>query len=94
MAKNEKKVIEKNKKDNKPNVKKDKKKLAHPFRDMISELKKVTWPTKKELTNYSISVGVFVVLMAVITGLIDFGVVNLIEWLKDNQNGFASFFVG
>jgi len=72
----------------------DKKKFRfRPIKDMVSELKKVTWPTKKELLSYSISVGVFVVIMAVITGLMDLGAVNLIDWLNNAETGFASFFI-
>ena len=38
---------------------------------MYHELKKVTWPTKKELLNYSVVVFVFMVVMDVIIGVID-----------------------
>ena len=33
-------------------------KIVRSFKDMYAELKKVTWPTRKELINYSL-VGVF-----------------------------------
>ena len=48
---------------------------------MYHELKKVTWPTKKELLNYSVVVFVFLIVMGVIIGVIDTGagaLVNLI----------------
>ena len=50
------------------------------FREVISELKKVSWPSRKELTNYSVAVLVFVAIFCVITFAMDTGlsaVVNL-----------------
>ena len=41
------------------------------FKNMASELKKVSWPNRKDLTNYSIVVITFMVLMAVVIGLLD-----------------------
>ena len=38
---------------------------------MAAELKKVAWPSKKDLVNYSIVVIGFVVALAVIVGLLD-----------------------
>lgn len=55
---------------------KAKKKRRSPvkfFKDIWSELKKVTWPTKKDLLNYSVAVVVFIVVVAAITGLFDLG---------------------
>lgn len=49
------------------------------WRDMVAELRKVTWPTKKELINHTIIVAVFVAAMAVIVGLIDAGMSALIK---------------
>lgn len=43
------------------------------FKDMYHELKKVSWPTRKELINYSLVVLAFMVAMGIIIGLIDFG---------------------
>ena len=37
------------------------------------ELKKVTWPTRKELINYSVVVLVFIALLGLIVGLLDMG---------------------
>ena len=51
------------------------------FRNMWHELKKVTWPTPKEVVKYSAVVFVFMLIMGVIIGLIDFGsgaLINLI----------------
>ena len=41
------------------------------FKNMVAELKKVAWPSKKDLVNYSVVVIGFVVALAVIVGLLD-----------------------
>lgn len=43
------------------------------FKNMFSELKKVTWPSKKDVLNYSLVVFIFMVVMGIIIGLIDTG---------------------
>ena len=61
-----------------------KKKRRNPIvfiKDTISELKKVTWPTKKELTTASIAVIVFIIAFSAITSLIDLGLSGLFDWL-------------
>lgn len=53
---------------------KNKKKRRGPIRyckDVWQELKKVTWPTKKDLLNSTVAVIVFIVIMAVVTGVFD-----------------------
>ena len=48
----------------------------HPVRyvrEVYAELKKVTWPTREELLNYTIVVVVFVAFMTVLVGIADFG---------------------
>ena len=40
--------------------------IGHFFRDVYFELKKVTWPTKKEFVSYSIAVLVFVLIFGLI----------------------------
>ena len=45
--------------------------IARSFKDMIAEMKKVTWPSKAELINYSLVVLAFMVVMGVIIGLCD-----------------------
>ena len=56
---------------------------------MVHELKKVTWPSRQELKNYSIGVFVFVIVMAIVTGVMDYGVSKLLSLLTDN---FAALF--
>lgn len=49
------------------------------FGDVMSELKKVRWPNRKELTTYSVVVLVTVVLLAVFFFVIDLGISRLID---------------
>ena len=56
-------------------------KIVNSFRNMASELKKVTWPTRPELINYSLVVLVFMVAMAIIIGIIDFGAAKFSQWI-------------
>ena len=61
---------------------KNKKKRRGPiryFKDMWSELKKVTWPSKKDLITYSLAVVVFILVVAVVTGLFDLGLGALFQ---------------
>lgn len=51
------------------------------FKNMFHELKKVTWPSKKELVNYSVVVFIFMIVMGVIIGLFDFGAGKLVDVL-------------
>jgi len=67
-----------------PAKKKDQKpglfaRLARWFREMRSELKKVSWPSKKDLINYSVVVFVFMIVMGVIIGVFDLGAGALIK---------------
>ena len=45
--------------------------VSGAFKNMAAELKKVAWPSKKDLINYSIVVIGFVVGLALIVGLLD-----------------------
>jgi preprotein translocase subunit SecE len=42
------------------------------LREVVAELRKVIWPTRKELTAYTVIVVVFVLVMAGIVALLDF----------------------
>ena len=53
-------------------------KIATPFKNMWHELKKVTWPTKKDLINYTCIVLLFMVFMGVVIGLLDMGASRLV----------------
>lgn len=45
--------------------------FARYIKDVIGELKKVTWPTGKELVKYTATVLAFIVLFAVVIGVLD-----------------------
>ena len=49
------------------------------FMNMFHELKKVTWPTKKEKINYSLVVFAFMIIMTVIIGVFDLGAGALVD---------------
>jgi len=55
--------------------------IVRAFRDMWAELKKVTWPTRGELVNYSLVVLGFLVAMGVIIFVIDTGAAALVKWI-------------
>ena len=55
--------------------------IARPFRNMWRELKKVTWPSKKDLINYTLLVLAFIVFMGVVIGLLDLGASELVKAL-------------
>lgn len=48
------------------------KKLITYIRESIIELKKVTWPTKKETTNYTIIIIAISLSVAAFMGIIDY----------------------
>ena len=50
------------------------------FREVVSELRKVIWPTRKELLTYTTIVIAFVVVMTTIVGLLDLGLGKVILW--------------
>ena len=49
------------------------------LRDAKTELKKVKWPTKKELLASTTMVLILVLIIALYLGLIDFGLINIIN---------------
>lgn len=57
--------------------------VANAFKNMTAELKKVAWPSRKDLINYSIVVIAFVAVLMLIVGVLDTGssflVTKLIE---------------
>ena len=60
----------------KEKVGKEKKQTSY-FKEMKAELKKVVWPTPKELFNNTVAVIVFVLIIAVIVFVLDFCFDNL-----------------
>jgi preprotein translocase subunit SecE len=49
------------------------------FRDIVTESKKVTWPTRKELLRYTVTVIVTVVFLALFFVVIDLGISQLLH---------------
>lgn len=49
------------------------KRLALFYRQVVSELRKVVWPTRNQLTSYTTAVIIFVVLMIGLITLFDYG---------------------
>ncbi|ANU15804.1 preprotein translocase subunit SecE [Planococcus sp. CP5-4] len=50
------------------------------FKNVISEMRKVSWPKRKELTRYTIVVLSTVIFMALFFALIDTGISELFRW--------------
>ena len=53
--------------------------IARPFKNMWHELRKVTWPTKQDLIQYSLIVLAFLTFMGVVIGLLDLGSTALVN---------------
>lgn len=53
--------------------------IARPFRNMWHELRKVTWPTRQDLIQYSLIVLAFLVFMGIVIGLLDLGSTALVN---------------
>ncbi|MEV7772021.1 preprotein translocase subunit SecE [Kitasatospora sp. NPDC086791] len=51
------------------------------YRQIIAELRKVVWPTRGELTNYTTVVVVFVVVMMAFVASLDYGFSKLSLWI-------------
>lgn len=55
--------------------------LTRFVREVIAELRKVIWPTRKELLTYTVVVVFFVAVMLTIIGLLDFGFARAMLWV-------------
>jgi preprotein translocase subunit SecE len=51
------------------------------YRQIVSELRKVVWPTRKQLTTYTAVVLVFVSFVIAIVSLMDVGLTKMTFWL-------------
>ena len=56
------------------------------FKEVFSEVKKLTWPSKKELINYCLAVIAFCALMAIIIGLLDLAFGSAFKFLAGLGN--------
>jgi len=58
-----------------------KEKIVNFFKDVVKEMKKVTWPTKDELKESTIIVIVTCLILAAFTYVIDMGITQLFQGL-------------
>lgn len=65
---------------------KSKTSIATFFRQVIAELRKVVWPTQKQLINYFWVVLVFVLIFMALVSLLDLGFGRLTFWLFGGAN--------
>lgn len=56
------------------------------FKGLVEELKKVNWPTRKEVINMSLTVIISVAVAIVLIGLIDFGYSRILEIMITKQS--------
>ena len=56
---------------NETNAKKNRVSFKQFFKEVSGEVKKLSWPTKKELVSYTLTVLGFIVLMAIIIYALD-----------------------
>ena len=54
-------------------------KMWNAIQNTAAELRKVTWPDRKALISYTSIVLAFMLLMAVVVGLLDLGATNLMK---------------
>ena len=87
LGNDRKEKLEQQKKLAKKANKKKRRSPARFFKDIISELKKVTWPTAKDLVKYSGAVLAFIVVTAIIVGLMDIGLASLFNLISNTQGG-------
>jgi preprotein translocase subunit SecE len=81
LGNDRKEKLEQQKKAAKKANKKKRKSPARFFKDILSELKKVTWPTAKDLLKYSGAVLAFILVVAISVGLMDWGLTSLFDWV-------------
>ena len=60
-------------------------KIGVAFKNMWDELKKVTWPTKDKLINYTIIVVLMMIFLMVIIGLLDMGASALVNLIMSSK---------
>jgi preprotein translocase subunit SecE len=62
-------------------AKRDRMNPALFVRQVVAELRKVIWPTRRELVTYTVVCLTFVVFMATIVTLLDVGFAKLMFWV-------------
>ncbi|WP_102349383.1 preprotein translocase subunit SecE [Bacillus sp. Marseille-P3661] len=53
--------------------------ITNYVRDVVREMKKVSWPKRKELTRYTITVIITVAFVTVFFAVVDMGISSLIR---------------
>jgi preprotein translocase subunit SecE len=53
--------------------------IVNFFKDVSREMRKVSWPKRKELTNYTVTVLATVIFFALFFAVIDLGISELIR---------------
>jgi preprotein translocase subunit SecE len=51
------------------------------YRQILSELKKVVWPTRKQLSTYTAVVLVFVLFIIAVVSLVDLVLTKIVFWV-------------
>jgi len=59
--------------------------LINFVREVVAELRKVIWPTRKELITYTAVVVLFVTIMLTVVGLLDLGFYKAVAWVFGNK---------
>ncbi|MEG3629294.1 preprotein translocase subunit SecE [Streptomyces poriticola] len=57
------------------------KRLALFYRQIVAELRKVVWPSRKQLTTYTTVVIIFVTIMIGLVTVIDYGLSNAAKYV-------------
>ena len=58
-------------------------KIKQFLHDVMSEMRKTSWPKSKELTKYTVVVDSTVIFMAIFFVLVDLGISKLFRWYLD-----------
>ena len=75
---------------NKPNNEKEKKESKSFFKDFKAELKRVSWPTFKQLVNNTTAVIAIVLIVTVIVFVLDFAFENLNKFGVDKLKALVT----
>lgn len=59
--------------------------LINYFKGVWLELKKVSWPTGKEVVNHTVIVLVSAAIAIALTSAIDYGLTKVVEYLVQNR---------
>lgn len=58
-------------------------KIKSFLNNVVSEMRKVSWPKRKELTRYTVIVLSTVLFMAVFFAIIDLGISKVVRWFLE-----------